>query len=305
MIGRFAPSPTGPLHIGNLRTALLAWLCARTSDGEFLVRFEDLDRANSSLANEERQLRELAALGITHSPDIVRQSDRFALYESVLDELRQRDLLYPCFCTRREIHEAVNAPHGASPDGNYPGTCRRLSTSQRKEKERSGRPPAWRLRTDGQTYIVEDGLAGTTSVSAADVVLQRNDGVPAYNLAVVVDDASQGVSEIVRGADLLPSTGGHLHLQKILDYPVPRYVHVSLVLGRDGERLAKRHGAITLEELADQGIGAQEVLSGLARSLGCQVDQPEHAADVLANFSLDLVPRTPWTVPEDWQTVVP
>lgn len=303
MIGRFAPSPTGPLHIGNLRTALVAWLSIRQRNGEFLIRFEDLDRANSSLTNEQLQIDELAALGITHSPDVIRQSDRFSLYADVLAELRQRDLLYPCYCSRREIRDAIRAPHGEPTDGVYPGTCRQLSVSQRQERERAGRPPAWRLRTHQERYIVDDGLAGETSVVAVDVVLQRNDGVPAYNLAVVVDDAAQGVTEVVRGDDLLASTGGHIHLQNLLGYPVPDYVHIPLVLGPDGERLAKRHGAVTLEALAEQGVPTRSILRLLGSSLGSRIDGVSTAADLLADFSLDHVPRLPWTIPEHWQTV--
>ncbi|MFM1752289.1 MAG: hypothetical protein RL119_1251 [Actinomycetota bacterium] len=302
MIGRFAPSPTGPLHIGNLRTALLAWLCAHKNDGQFLVRFEDLDRANSSLANEERQLRELAVMGITHSADILRQSDRFDVYSEVLNELRHRDLLYPCYCSRREIREAIRAPHGEPSDGVYPGTCRHLSTSQRLERERAGRPPAWRLRTDGESYEFEDGIAGTTHAAAVDVVLQRNDGVPAYNLAVVVDDAVQGITEIVRGDDLLPATGGHIHLQRLLGYFTPRYIHVPLVLGADGERLAKRHGAVTLEQLEEMNISGATVLRILGESLGCASDDSVTAADLLPQFDLKRVSRSPWTIPHDWQT---
>lgn len=274
-------------------------------DGEFLVRFEDLDRANSSLANEQRQLDELAALGLTHSSNVMRQSDRFHIYEEVLEELRQRNLLYPCYCSRREIREAVRAPHGTPTDGVYPGTCRDLSVAQRRDRERSGRPPAWRLRTNGEVYIVDDGLAGETEVVAVDIVLQRNDGVPAYNLAVVVDDAAQAVTDIVRGDDLLASTGGHIHLQKLLGYQVPRYIHVPLVVGADGERLAKRHGAVTLEELSERGIDTRSVLTVLAHSLGCLIDHPHQAVDLLANFSLDQVPRAAWTIPRDWQTVSP
>jgi glutamyl-tRNA synthetase len=281
---------------------LLAWLCAHKNDGQFLVRFEDLDRANSSLANEERQLRELAVMGITHSADILRQSDRFDVYSEVLNELRHRDLLYPCYCSRREIREAIRAPHGEPSDGVYPGTCRHLTTSQRLERERSGRPPAWRLRTDGESYVFEDGIAGTTQAAAVDVVLQRNDGVPAYNLAVVVDDASQGITEIVRGDDLLPATGGHIHLQRLLGYFTPRYIHVPLVLGADGERLAKRHGAVTLEQLAKMGIDGPTTLRVLGASLNCQVEQPQSATELLQSFNLDLVPRSPWTIPNDWQT---
>jgi glutamyl-tRNA synthetase len=281
---------------------LLAWLCARKSDGQFLVRFEDLDRANSSVEKEILQLAELAVLGITHSPNFLRQSDRFDVYSEVLNELRHRDLLYPCYCSRREIREAIRAPHGEPSDGVYPGTCRLLTTSQRLERERSGRPPAWRLRTDGESYVFEDGIAGTTQAAAVDVVLQRNDGVPAYNLAVVVDDASQGITEIVRGDDLLPATGGHIHLQRLLGYFTPRYIHVPLVLGADGERLAKRHGAVTLEQLAKMGIDGPTTLRVLGASLNCQVEQPQSATELLQSFNLDLVPRSPWTIPNDWQT---
>lgn len=305
MIGRFAPSPTGPLHIGNLRTALLAWLCARKNGGQFLVRFEDLDRANSSVEKERLQLTELAKLGITYEAEILRQSDRFEVYSEVLDELRRRDLLYPCYCSRREIRDAIRAPHGQPTDGVYPGTCRHLSASQRREKEESGRPPAWRLRTAGETYTVADGLAGETSVAAVDVVLQRNDGVPAYNVAVVVDDAVQKITEIVRGDDLLPATGGHIHLQRLLGYFTPRYIHVPLVLGADGERLAKRHGAVTLEELADKGVTEQMVLRVLGASLGCDSEKSVTAADLLPSFDLDQVSRSPWTLPAEWQTGEP
>lgn len=302
MIGRFAPSPTGPLHLGNLRTALVAWLCARRGGGQFLVRFEDLDRANSSTENEHRQLRELAALGIDHDGVIVRQSERFDLYQLVLEELRRRDLVYPCYCSRREIREAVRAPHGTNPEGIYPGTCRSLGRSERAERERAGRMPAWRLRTDGRRSRVDDLLAGPTDSAIGDIVLQRNDGVPAYNLAVVVDDAEQGITQVVRGADLLPVTGSQIHLQQLLGYPTPDYVHVPLVIGSDGERLAKRHGAVTLEDLQPLGIEAEDVLAQLARSLGCTVISPRSAADLIDSFDPSLVPRTPWSVPERWQT---
>lgn len=302
MIGRFAPSPTGPLHLGNLRTALVAWLCARGRGGQFLVRFEDLDRANSSTENERRQLRELADLGIDHDGVIVRQSERFDVYHRVLEELRRQDVLYPCFCSRREIREAVRAPHGTNQEGVYPGTCRTLSPSERAERQRAGRAPAWRLRTDGRTARVEDQLFGPTDSVISDIVLQRNDGVPAYNLAVVVDDAEQGITQVVRGADLLPVTGGQIHLQHLLGFPTPDYVHVPLVLGSDGERLAKRHGAVTLEDLRPLGVETSEVLAVLAESLGCGTGSPRSAGELIETFDLSRVPRTPWSVPERWQT---
>ncbi len=303
VIGRFAPSPTGPLHIGNLRTALLAWLCAHQQGGELLLRIEDLDRINSKPEHEERQINELAQLGMMFGSNFIRQSERFDLYRDIVEGLSQRDLVYPCYCTRREILESTQAPHGPSIEGAYAGTCRNLSASDRSERERSGRPPAWRLRTNNEKYIVDDVVAGPTATVIDDMVLLRNDGVPAYNLAVVVDDAAQGVTQIVRGDDLLHGTGRHIHLQKLLGYPTPQYVHVPLVVGPDRERLAKRHGAITLEDLGQRGTGNQEVLSELARSIGSQVVQPESVSDLLGDFNLDRLPRSPWTIPGDWQTV--
>lgn len=303
VIGRFAPSPTGPLHIGNLRTAVIAWLCAHQQDGELLFRIEDLDRVNSTPEHEERQINELAQLGLTFGTNIIRQSERFDLYRDIVDGLRRRNLVYPCYCTRREILESTQAPHGPSIEGAYAGTCRNLSASDRSERERSGRPPAWRLRTNNEKYIVDDVVAGPTATVIDDMVLLRNDGVPAYNLAVVVDDAAQGVTQIVRGDDLLHGTGRHIHLQKLLGYPTPQYVHVPLVVGPDAERLAKRHGAVTLEDLGQRGTGNQEVLSELARSIGSQIVQPESVSDLLGDFNLDRLPRSPWTIPGDWQTV--
>ena len=303
MSGRFAPSPTGPLHIGNLRTAVIAWLCAQQSDGELLLRFEDLDRANSKSEYEARQINELAQLGITFGPNVIRQSERFDLYGDIVDGLRQQDLVYPCYCTRREILESTQAPHGPTIEGAYAGTCRNLSASDRSEREQSGRPPAWRLRSNNEEYIVDDLVAGPTTTVIDDMVLLRNDGVPAYNLAVVVDDAAQGVTQIVRGDDLLQGTGRHMHLQKLLGYPTPQYVHVPLVVGQDQERLAKRHGAVTLEDLSHKGVDEHEVLGELARSIGIDVDRPNGVSELLAGFNLDRLPRSPLTIPSDWQTV--
>jgi len=303
VIGRFAPSPTGPLHIGNLRTAVIAWLCAQQQDGELLFRIEDLDRVNSKPEHEVRQINELAQLGITFGPNVIRQSERFDLYGDIVDGLRKQDLVYPCYCTRREILESTQAPHGPAIEGAYAGTCRDLSTHERAEREQNGRPPSWRLRTNNEQYIVDDVIAGPTPTVVDDMVLLRNDGVPAYNLAVVVDDAAQGVTQIVRGDDLLLGSGRHIHLQKLLGYLTPQYVHVPLVVGPDGERLAKRHGAVTLEDLNQKGFGVTEVLGELARSIGIDVDRPNGVSELLAGFSLDRLPRSPWTIPTDWQTV--
>ena len=301
VIGRFAPSPTGPLHVGNLRTALVAWLAAHSVGGEMLVRVEDLDRANSSAVNEAIQLRDLTRIGLTFPPVMVRQSERFDLYRSVLDVLRDRNLVYPCYCSRKEIREAASAPHGPLPDGAYPGTCRDLSERDRRAREESGRSPAWRLRTSGETYVVNDRVAGPTFTQVDDFVLQRNDGVPAYNLAVVVDDAAQGVTQVVRGDDLLAATGRQIHLQRLLGYATPEYVHVPLVLGGDGERLAKRHGAVTLDDLAAIGVGAPEVVRVLGTSIGVHDTAARTAGDLLEVFSLEALPHSPWTIPAHWQ----
>lgn len=280
MIGRFAPSPTGPLHIGNLRTALIAWLAARVTGGTMLLRIEDLDRSNSSRVNEQAQRTDLDTLGITYESSVERQSDRFEIYRSVIAELTKRDLVYPCYCSRREIREAVSAPQGNYAHVPYPGICRTLSAADRREREESGRHPALRLRTDGEVYTVNDRVAGESVLHTDDFVLERNDGVPSYNLAVVVDDELQGIDQVVRGDDLLSSTGRHIHLQTLLGFRVPEFAHVPLVLGGDGERLAKRHGAVTLSDLASAGTSPREVLGVLARSIGIDIEAPHDAADL-------------------------
>ena len=268
-----------------------------------LVRIEDLDVHNSSRANEDLQRHDLDVLGITYEPQIIRQSERFEVYESVIADLATKGLVYRCYCSRREIREAVSAPHGNYAHLAYPGTCRDLTSAERIEKERSGRPPALRLRTDGEQYTVHDLVAGDTSVDVDDFVLQRNDGVPSYNLAVVVDDERQGVDRVVRGNDLLSSTGRHVHLQNLLGFHTPVYAHVPLVVGGDGERLAKRHGAITLSDLVTVGFDSCDVLAVLARSIGLEVDAPQTAADLLDDFSWDRVSRDVWTIPDAWQNV--
>ncbi|HEX4866439.1 MAG TPA: glutamate--tRNA ligase family protein, partial [Acidimicrobiales bacterium] len=199
--GRFAPSPTGDLHLGNLRTALLAWLFARSAGSRFLVRVEDLDPVTSDTGHEARQLADLAALGLDWDGPVIRQSARRGRHEEMLAALVARGLTYPCFCSRREVREAAAAPH-VTP-GTYPGTCRDLGPAERAEREASGRPAALRLRASGERVTVRDRLHGEITRPADDIVLRRNDGIVAYHLAVVVDDHDQGVEEVVRGDDLL------------------------------------------------------------------------------------------------------
>lgn len=267
--GRYAPSPTGALHLGNLRTALLAWLFARSTGARFVVRIEDVDRGRSRERFVAEQLADLAALGLDWDGEPARQSERGERYAEALRGLEARGLVYPCWCTRAEIRQAAAAPHGALPEGAYPGTCRELTAAQRAERERSGRPSALRVRAAAAEVSVEDRLLGTVRAAVDDFVLRRTDGDWAYNLAVVVDDHEQGVEEVVRGADLLETTPRQAWLHRTLGYgEPPAYAHVPLLLGPDGVRLAKRHGAVTLADRAAEGQSPDEVRAGLTASVG-------------------------------------
>ncbi len=297
MRGRFAPSPTGPLHLGNLRTALVSWLQVAAAGGEWWVRMEDLDRVTSSTAHEHDQLQALAALGMHPDGPVVRQSERFELYRDAIRTLRGLGRVYECFCTRREIREAAHAPHGDLPDGAYPGTCRLLTAQQRAALVAEGRRPALRLHSEDERFVVHDLIAGRYEGGTDDVVLQRGDGVPAYNLAVVVDDAAQHISHVVRGADLLASTPRQRLLQQLLGLPEPVYAHVPLVLAPDGARLAKRHGAVTLTDLAARGVSPAQVLARLGASLGlCSADESVTLAELTHRFRIDAVPQEPWSL---------
>jgi glutamyl-tRNA synthetase len=272
------------LHLGNLRTAVAAYASVQASSGIFLIRFEDLDMHNANMANAQQQLDDLTAIGVVASEIPVVQSERFALYHDAIARLTDAGHTYECFCTRKEVLEAVQAPHGGQVM--YPGTCRDLTEAEREER-RGARPGALRLRAHGATQSFSDHIHGTVTGAVDDVVLRRNDGVPSYNIAVVVDDALHGVTEVVRGDDLLDVTANQVHLQKLLGYDTPVYGHVPLAIGDDGERLAKRHGAVTLADLATQGISAAQVQDMLWQSLGQSGD----------SFSWDAVPREPWVAP--------
>ncbi|MDX6723127.1 MAG: glutamyl-tRNA synthetase [Solirubrobacteraceae bacterium] len=236
--GRFAPSPTGSLHLGNLRSALLAWLFARAQGARHLVRMEDLDRGRVRERFHDEQLADLAALGLDWDGPVVRQSRRTALYERALADLRAQGRVYECWCTRAEIREAASAPHGELPDGAYPGTCLRLTAAERAQRAAAGRPPALRVRAEAARVAFDDRVAGPVQGVVDDFVVRRNDGAFAYNLAVVVDDAQQGVGEVVRGGDLLDCTPRQLWHGARLGLPAPRHAHLPLLLGPDGTRLA-------------------------------------------------------------------
>jgi glutamyl-tRNA synthetase len=301
MTGRFAPSPTGDLHLGNLRTAAVAWLSARARGLSFVVRMEDLDRHQSSREHERAQLADLAAIGLDWDGAVVRQSERFDRYEAALERLRAGGLVYECFCSRREIREEIEAAPSAPhlPPGAYPGTCRDLDTEARAgRREATGRPPALRLRSDGQHIEFDDRLAGPTGGGVDDVVLRRNDGVPAYNLAVVVDDEAQAVSEVVRGDDLLSSTPRQVLLQQLLGFTTPDYLHVPLVIGADGARLAKRDGAVTVRELRAAGVPVADVIGWIATSLELgAAGEVLTMSQLVGRFDPDRIPRTPCSVP--------
>jgi glutamyl-tRNA synthetase len=269
--GRFAPSPTGELHVGNLRTALLAWLFARAQGARFLMRVEDLDTGRVRRELESRQLSDLRAIGIDWDGAVVRQSERQDLYADALARLDAAGLLYRCWCTRAEIREAASAAHGPQPEGAYPGTCRELTAAEVAQREASGRPPAWRVRAGNALVTFGDRICGETTGEVDDFVVRRNDGAYAYNLAVVVDDADQGIGEVVRGADLLDSTPRQLWLGERLGLPggwAPSFAHVPLMLGPDGARLAKRHGAVTLADRAALGQAPDDVRRELLTPFG-------------------------------------
>ena len=312
--GRYAPSPSGDLHLGNLRTAILAWAMARRGGKPFYMRVEDLDRVRPGAA--ERQLSDLQAMGLDWdvSPGsaaestegkeagVLYQSTRLAAYERAVQRLREAGLVYECYCTRREIQEASSAPHGAP--GAYPGTCRGLSEAQREER-RAQRPPALRLRAERTSYTVHDDFYGPYTGLVDDFVLVRNDGTYAYNLTSVVDDAFVGVEQIVRGDDLLPSAPRQAYLAGLLGLPQPRYAHVPLALNEEGKRLAKRDGAVTLPQLQEAGVTIPEVLGWIATSVPVlddsgrphegRVPVPD-ASVILERFDPALMSREPWVV---------
>jgi len=303
--GRFAPSPTGELHLGNARTALLAWLWARSEGGGFTMRVEDLDRPRVRPGLARRQLEQLAWLGLTwdEGPDPrtgddvgsrgpYRQSARTAQYEAALAALG--DHVYECFCSRAEI-AAASAPHGPQDDGpRYPGTCAQLSAAQRAERRRT-RAPAWRLRVPPGPIAFHDELQGAQEfdphATVGDFVLRRGDGVFAYQLAVVVDDAAMGITQVLRGEDLLPSTARQILLYRLLGAREPRWAHAGLVASASGERLSKRDQAASLSALRDAGRDPDEVVARLCALSGLPELPGRGLPDRVATFALDRVAR--------------
>ncbi|GAA2188147.1 tRNA glutamyl-Q(34) synthetase GluQRS [Leucobacter alluvii] len=300
--GRYAPSPSGDLHIGNLRTALLAWCFARASGRRFLMRVEDLDRARDAGA-AARQLDDLSRIGLDWDGEAVLQSELGRGHDAAIDRLAEAGLVYECTCTRADILAAPSAPH--APPGAYPGTCRDRSEAERaRERERiAPRRPALRLRVPTGVAAPEfdDRIRGRVVGEIDDFVLRRGDGTVAYNLAVVVDDAAMGIDQVVRGDDLVTSTPRHIVLQRLLGLPSPpdvEFAHVPLVLGSSGARLAKRDGAVTLADLRSAGASAEEVLAVLAQSLDLAAPgERVHPQLLVERFDPGALPRSAWVWP--------
>lgn len=269
--GRFAPSPSGVMHFGNLRTAVAAYLFAKSSGREFLVRIEDIDTGRSRSDFAAQALEDLTALGLQSDERVVYQSKRHELYQAALEQLVQKGLVYECYCSRADIAAAASAPHGKP--GIYPGICRDLSDSERVEKRAAlasqGRKPALRLRApQGVEYTVHDSLLGPLTGLLHDFVLRRTDGDWAYQLVVVVDDMNQGVDQIVRGADLASSAPVQAWLTETLGGRPASYAHVPLVMNAQGQRLAKRDKSVTRPELNALGWSDQQILLRALETLG-------------------------------------
>jgi glutamyl-tRNA synthetase len=292
--GRYAPSPTGDLHLGNLRTALWAWLWARRTGGSFVLRIEDLDQPRVRPGATARMLVDLRWLGIDwdEGPDVggpfgpYHQSERLALYAAALATLRAQGPLYPCYCSRAELARLASAPAPGDEGPRYPGTCRTLSARQRQQHERAGRRPSWRVRLPDGVVHFTDGHAGPQSQNVAatvgDIIVQRSDGIIAYQLAVVVDDGWMGITQVVRGADLLASTPRQILLGRLLGWSAPTYAHVPLLTDATGAKLAKRDRAAGLAPLRAAGMAPEAVIGHLAASAGLAPDAtPISARDLL------------------------
>ena len=307
--GRFAPTPSGRMHLGNLFCSLLAWLAAKKEGGRIVLRMEDLDQLRTSSVYAEQAEADLRFLGLfwdeggslggPHAP--YDQGSRSPYYQELLGRLEALGLVYPCFCSRAELH-AANAPHASDGEVVYAGTCRGLTREEIVEKSRK-RPPALRLRVPEETIAFVDGHYGLVEQDLAtecgDFILRRSDGVFAYQLAVVADDAAMGVTQVVRGRDLLSSAPRQLYLYRLLGFPEPAFAHAPLLLAPDGRRLSKRDRDVSLEALEEKGLTGPEIVGRLAFLAGL-LDRPEAARpqDLLPVFAWDKVPREDVCLPQ-------
>ncbi len=310
LIGRLAPSPTGAQHIGNARTFLLAWLSIRSRGGRLILRMEDIDSPRVKAGAERQVLLDLQWLGLDwdegpdvsgpHAPYV--QSQRLTFYHDALARLRAAERVYPCTCTRTDVIAAASAPHAAQETPRYPGTCSwRISQAA---ESLGNQMFSWRFRTSNAPRKFQDRFAGPICrdlrQELGDFVVARADRSPAYQLAVVIDDHLMGITEVVRGDDLLPSASRQLDLYDFFEWQPPEFVHVPLVVGADGRRLAKRHGDTRLATLQAQRVPAERLIGLLAWSCGLRSSSdPCRASDLLADFSFDRIPKTPFIFQED------
>ncbi|MCI0705226.1 MAG: tRNA glutamyl-Q(34) synthetase GluQRS [Planctomycetia bacterium] len=292
--GRLAPSPTGAQHVGNARTYLVAWLSARSQGGSVRLRIEDIDSPRIKPGAAEQALEDLRWLGLDWTGEPVMQTTRLAEYESALEALKARELVYPCTCTRSDIASAASAPH-AGEELTYPGTCSHRCVADALTLAGEGKSFAWRFRVK-ESPAFTDLFAGDQRVDlnqvGGDFVVWKSAGTPAYQLAVVVDDAEMGVTEVIRGDDLIPSTPRQLLLYSALGLTAPRFAHIPLVVGEDGRRLAKRHGDSRLSALRDADVKPEALVGLLAWSCGW-LDRPEatSARELLPHFRLSAIPK--------------
>ena len=285
VVGRFAPTPSGRMHLGNVFAALIAWASVRSRDGEMVLRMEDLDTQRTS-ADFAQVLREdLNWLGLTYDRETPAQSQRSRVYDEYFEKMRDMGLLYPCYCTRSQLH-SVNAPHLSDGTYVYTGTCRNLTAEQRAAFDRK---PAWRCMVPDRLWQVEDLVQGHYELNLAtdcgDMVVRRADGVYVYQLAVTVDDGEAGVTEVVRGMDLLSSAPRQMYLQELFGFPHPTYGHVPMLLAPDGRRLSKRDRDLDLGELRKR-VSPEQLIGALAFASGL-IDRnaPISARELAAEFS--------------------
>ncbi len=290
VVGRLAPSPTGAQHVGNARTYLIAWLSARSQGGRVMLRIEDIDSPRVKPGTIEAVCADLRWLGLDWDGEPIVQTQRLPVYQAALDRLRALELVYPCTCTRTDVERAASAPHLEHEGPIYPGTC-----AQRRACDIPDSPFAWRMRVGHERITYDDGYRGPVSLNLHDIggdfVVWKSAGTPAYQLAVVVDDAAQGVTEVIRGDDLIPSTPRQIAIYRALGFPLPRFTHVPLVVGPDGRRLAKRHGDTRLQALRDAGVSAEALLGLLAWSCGwLERIEPIGVVELLPRFQLRSIP---------------
>lgn len=290
-VGRFAPTPSGRMHLGNVFAALIAWLAARSQDGEMVLRMEDLDTLRTSAEYAEILRNDLQWLGLSYDRETPPQSQRSAVYNEYFHRLEDLELLYPCYCTRSQLH-SVNAPHLSDGTYVYPGTCRNLTENERAARNRA---PAWRVTVPSRTWHFRDHIQGDFSMDLAadcgDMVVRRADGVYVYQLAVTVDDGEAGVNQVVRGVDLLSSAPRQMYLQELFGFAHPEYAHIPLLTAPDGRRLSKRDQDLDLGFLR-QRLRPEALIGTLAYASGL-IDRPESvcAKELLGEFSWEKLSK--------------